>query len=113
MIDTTRLNVHQLRDIVIRYVAEDARSTVVNLASFGFRYGTPPSAELLFDLLAERRARWARVPDVVFCSATGGHFRNLSRHWTRLRRKAQKEGFRIVHMHDPKISPLYCTAIRA
>jgi UPF0042 nucleotide-binding protein len=46
VIDTTRLNVHQLRDIVVHHVAGDARSTVVNLASFGFRYGTPPSAEL-------------------------------------------------------------------
>jgi UPF0042 nucleotide-binding protein len=50
VIDTTRLNVHQLRDIVVHHVAGDARSTVVNLASFGFRYGTPPSAELLFDV---------------------------------------------------------------
>jgi hypothetical protein len=31
----------------------------------------------------------------------------------RFRHTIESEGFRIVHMHDPKISPLYCTAIRA
>ena len=30
----------------------------------------------------------------------------------RFRRTIESEGFRIVHMHDPKISPLYCTAVR-
>ncbi len=49
-IDTSALNVHQLRDVVIQYVSGGARQTVVNLLSFGFRYGTPQSAELLFDL---------------------------------------------------------------
>jgi UPF0042 nucleotide-binding protein len=50
VIDTSRLNVHQLRDAVVRRVTGGARPTVVNLISFGFRFGTPPSAELLFDV---------------------------------------------------------------
>ena len=49
-IDTSSLNVHQLRDTVIQRVSGRVRKTVVNLLSFGFRHGTPQSAELLFDL---------------------------------------------------------------
>ncbi len=51
VLDTSELNVHQLREAVIRTVAgEGAPATVVNLVSFGFRYGPPPGAELLFDV---------------------------------------------------------------
>ena len=49
-IDTSSLNVHQLREAVIQHVSGRVRKTVVNLLSFGFRHGTPQSAELLFDL---------------------------------------------------------------
>lgn len=49
-LDTSRLNVHQLREAVARHVSGGARPTVVSLISFGFRFGTPPSAELLFDV---------------------------------------------------------------
>ncbi len=49
-IETTDLNVHQLRDTVVRDVAGDTRSTVLNLMSFGFRFGVPTSADLLFDV---------------------------------------------------------------
>jgi UPF0042 nucleotide-binding protein len=50
VIDTSSLNIHQLRAAVVQYVSGAARPTVVNLISFGFRYGTPASAELLFDV---------------------------------------------------------------
>jgi UPF0042 nucleotide-binding protein len=49
-IDTSSLNVHQLRDTVVRQVVGGARQTVVNLVSFGFRWGVPPAAELLLDV---------------------------------------------------------------
>jgi UPF0042 nucleotide-binding protein len=49
-LDTSRLNVHQLRATVTGRVTGEARPTVVNLVSFGFRYGPPPSADLLFDV---------------------------------------------------------------
>ncbi len=49
-LDTTHLNVHQLRDAVVHHVSGLQRATVVSLISFGFRFGTPPSAELLFDV---------------------------------------------------------------
>jgi UPF0042 nucleotide-binding protein len=49
-IDTTVLNVHQLRDTIVRHVSGAGRETVVNLVSFGFRHGTPSAVELLFDV---------------------------------------------------------------
>jgi len=49
-IDTSRLNVHQLKETIFRQVSGATRRTVVNLVSFGFRYGTPGSVELLFDV---------------------------------------------------------------
>jgi len=49
-IETSGLNVHQLKAAVVQHVAGGARPTVVNLISFGFRYGTPSTAELLFDV---------------------------------------------------------------
>lgn len=48
--DTSSLNVHQLRDLVVGHVAGGGRRTLVNLVSFGFRFGPPATAELLFDV---------------------------------------------------------------
>jgi UPF0042 nucleotide-binding protein len=49
-LDTSELNVHQLKDAVIRDVSGKEHTTVINLNSFGFRFGTPQAAELLFDV---------------------------------------------------------------
>lgn len=49
-IDTTELNVHRLREVVQRAVEEPAPRTVVNLLSFGYRWGVPAAADLLFDV---------------------------------------------------------------
>jgi len=49
-LDTSRLNVHQLKDAVAKHVSGLVRATVVSFISFGFRFGTPPGAELLFDV---------------------------------------------------------------
>jgi len=50
-LDTSDLNVHELKGAIERWVeGETARPMIVNLVSFGFRYGTPPSLELLFDM---------------------------------------------------------------
>ncbi len=49
-VDTSLLNVHQLKDTIIRHVSGNTRPTVVNLVSFGFRHGTPSAVELLFDV---------------------------------------------------------------
>ena len=49
-IETTALNVHRLKAVVAQHVSGKTRPTVVTIGSFGFRYGTPPAAELLFDV---------------------------------------------------------------
>jgi UPF0042 nucleotide-binding protein len=49
-IDTSELNVHRLRETVQRVVQEPAPRTVVNLLSFGYRWGVPAAADLLFDV---------------------------------------------------------------
>ena len=49
-IDTSEMNVHQLRETVGQALAGERRPTVVNVVSFGFRFGIPPAAELLFDV---------------------------------------------------------------
>lgn len=50
VVDSSQLNVHQLRETVVRHIVGARRSTVVNMLSFGYRFGTPRSAELLFDV---------------------------------------------------------------
>jgi UPF0042 nucleotide-binding protein len=49
-IDTSELNVHELRETAARAVAGQGRATVVNFTSFGFRYGLPRGADLVFDV---------------------------------------------------------------
>jgi UPF0042 nucleotide-binding protein len=49
-IDTSSLNVHQLKDTVRRGVSGTVQLTVINLVSFGYRYPIPANAELLFDV---------------------------------------------------------------
>jgi UPF0042 nucleotide-binding protein len=52
VIDTTRMNVHELRDLVqTRFGGLAARkSMLVSVVSFGFRYGVPSDADLVFDV---------------------------------------------------------------
>jgi len=52
IIDTTSLNVHQLKDIVQRYFVPSSRhkQIVINVTSFGYRYGLPADADLVFDV---------------------------------------------------------------
>jgi UPF0042 nucleotide-binding protein len=49
-LDTSELNVHELRETVARAMAGKGRGTVVNLVSFGFRHGVPRGADLMFDV---------------------------------------------------------------
>ncbi len=52
VIDTTRMNVHELRDFIhARFGGLAARKTVlISVLSFGFRFGIPPDADLVFDV---------------------------------------------------------------
>lgn len=51
IIDTTKFNVHELRQFVIdRFQNVDKRPLLVSVVSFGFRYGIPAEADLVFDV---------------------------------------------------------------
>jgi UPF0042 nucleotide-binding protein len=51
ILDTSRLTVHQLRERVREryFVQDEGRRMVVSILSFGFKYGIPPEADLVFD----------------------------------------------------------------
>ncbi len=84
-IDTTQLNVHQLKETVVRQISGASRETVTNLVSFGFRHGTPAAVELLFDVrflpnpyfeesLRDGTGRDQAVADYVMKSERGESF---------------------------------------
>jgi UPF0042 nucleotide-binding protein len=84
-VDTSSLNVHQLRETVSQHVSGRASRTSVNVLSFGFRNGVPPSADLVFDLrflpnpywddgLRERTGADPEVRRYVLESEEGGEF---------------------------------------
>ena len=51
VIDTTKFNVHELRQFVIeRFQSPGRRPLMVSLVSFGYRYGIPADADLVFDV---------------------------------------------------------------
>jgi UPF0042 nucleotide-binding protein len=93
-IDTSQLNVHQLKAAIVQGVSGQSRPTVVNLVSFGFRYGTPEALELLFDVrflpnpyfesgLREGTGCDAPVSEYVLKSTRGAAFFERLREWLR------------------------------
>jgi UPF0042 nucleotide-binding protein len=52
VIDTSELNVHQLKDVVISRIKGDdgARRMMVHLQSFGYRYGIPLESDIVMDV---------------------------------------------------------------
>lgn len=51
IIDTTKFNVHELRDFIIkRFEKTGRRAMLVSVVSFGYRYGIPQDADLVFDV---------------------------------------------------------------
>jgi UPF0042 nucleotide-binding protein len=52
VIDTTGFNVHQLREVVKQYYTGPVtrERMVLNLISFGFRYGVPTDADIVMDI---------------------------------------------------------------
>ena len=87
-IDTSELNVHQLRDAVTRAVTGSGRSTIVNLVSFGFRHGLPRAADLVFDVRflpnphfeAELRPKTGLDPEVAAFALDNDRARKLLGH---------------------------------
>jgi UPF0042 nucleotide-binding protein len=52
IIDTSSANVHQLKDIVQRYFlpSSEYKRMIISISSFGYRYGLPADADLVFDV---------------------------------------------------------------
>jgi len=51
VIDTSQFNVHELRHFVNeRFKSESKRPLLVSLVSFGYKYGVPTDADLMFDV---------------------------------------------------------------
>ena len=51
VIDTTQFNVHELRNFVNeRFKLESGRPLLVSLVSFGYKFGVPTDADLMFDV---------------------------------------------------------------
>jgi RNase adapter protein RapZ len=51
VIDTSQFNVHELRHFVNqRFKTESKRPLLVSLVSFGYKYGVPTDADLMFDV---------------------------------------------------------------
>ena len=50
VIDTTALTVHELKSLVQSRFAPNAQGPSVSVLSFGYRYGIPPQADLVFDV---------------------------------------------------------------
>ena len=52
ILDTSRYTVHELRDYVRERYAlrREAGRMVVSVMSFGYKYGVPPEADLVFDV---------------------------------------------------------------
>ena len=51
VLDTTRFNVHELRQFITeRFLKPDRQPLMVSVVSFGFRYGVPQDADLVFDV---------------------------------------------------------------
>jgi RNase adapter protein RapZ len=51
VIDTTKFNIHELRQFIIdRFQNPGRRPLLVSVVSFGFRYGIPTDADLVFDV---------------------------------------------------------------
>lgn len=50
IIDTTNLNVNELRRFILGKFRNDRTATLIQLISFGFKYGLPPEADTIFDV---------------------------------------------------------------
>jgi UPF0042 nucleotide-binding protein len=86
IIDTTNLNIHQLKDRLFKIFSEnELRPIIVNALSFGYRYGVPGEADMVFDVrflpnpnyvpaLKSSTGNQRKVAEYVLDSAAGQRF---------------------------------------
>ena len=75
IIDTTRVNTHELREMIhARFGGGKARKVMpISMVSFGYRFGLPPEADLVFDVrflpnpnyVRELKKKTGRDPEVL------------------------------------------------
>lgn len=59
VIDTTLLNLHQLRDLLTTRITKNKkRELSILFYSFGFKHGTPPDVDLVFDVRCLPNPHW-------------------------------------------------------
>ncbi|OOY36204.1 RNase adapter RapZ [Solemya velum gill symbiont] len=58
IVDTSNLNLHELRRKILAEVAELAHSLQIEIKSFGFKYGTAEDADMLFDMRCLPNPHW-------------------------------------------------------
>jgi UPF0042 nucleotide-binding protein len=60
VVDTTAMNVHELRKVFLHLVTgrRQASTLVVTVLSFGFQYGVPAEADLVFDVRFLKNPHW-------------------------------------------------------
>lgn len=86
VVDTTRFEVAQLRETIISLVTGSRRGLMrINVVSFGFKYGIPADADLVFDVrflpnpyyeisLREKNGTDPQVRNYVFCDGTADRY---------------------------------------
>lgn len=57
-IDTSRLNIHQLKERLREHIGADNK-IVINILSFGFKYGSPIDADFVFDVRILPNPHWS------------------------------------------------------
>lgn len=57
-IDTSKLNIHQLKERLREHIGADNK-IVINLLSFGFKYGSPIDADFVFDVRILPNPHWS------------------------------------------------------
>lgn len=62
VIDTSSLNVHELRDVITEVAGGKDRPLQVNVQSFGFKNGAPPDADFVVDVRFLQNPHW--VPEL-------------------------------------------------
>ncbi|WP_297082032.1 RNase adapter RapZ [uncultured Demequina sp.] len=62
VIDTSELNVHQLRDVITERVSDEVPRLHVNVQSFGFKHGIPADADYVADVRFLHNPHW--VPEL-------------------------------------------------
>ncbi|MDN5870454.1 MAG: RNase adapter RapZ [Nitrococcus sp.] len=58
IIDTTRTTVHELRDLVHKRLVREAYALSLLFESFGYKHGTPPDADYVFDARCLPNPHW-------------------------------------------------------